>query len=372
MNDSRRGRPSCSALERLYHCPGSWALSKVAPPQETSDDAASGNRIHAVLAGQAEENTLNDDELWCKNRCLELRDEALKACGITEPELVLMEDRFWLDSELSGQADYLAIGQGKCLIVDYKTGRNDTVIAKDNRQLAGLVACASWEFADPRIQSFYVAIVAPYQQEKLTMAAYIGEDAVLGAKDEALSILWEAEKDNAPRKAGDHCHYCPALAICPEAQGRPRAALIRLSGELSAATKENVAEAAQKLPIGDLASLMDEYHLRQWANEAIIAEVKRRLKAGEDVPGYALESGPPREKIVDSMSLYARLAPHGVTDVEFCKAVTVTKEALENLTRSKTGLKGRPLKDKLRELCDGITESKTPEPSVVKKRKEIE
>lgn len=148
-------------------------------------------------------------------------------------------------------------------------------------------------------------------------------------------------------------------------------ALKRLSGEPLAPTKENIAQAAQSLSNGDLGALMEDYWRREWANEAIIAEVRRRLEAGEAVEGFCLEPNAPKTNIVDVMGLYARLQEK-VSQEQFCRATSITKTALEPLVKEAYGVKGKELKQKMGELLEGLTEETPTKSSVVRMRKEIE
>ena len=62
MSDERNSKPSASSMERYALCPGSWAAEQGIPDQ-TSEDATTGNRIHAWLAGETVEPPLTADEL---------------------------------------------------------------------------------------------------------------------------------------------------------------------------------------------------------------------------------------------------------------------------------------------------------------------
>jgi len=68
--DQRRGVPSASGMERLVNCPASFEMEYHAPDTESAD-AASGTRIHAVLAGQSGEDTLSADEMETCEMCAE-------------------------------------------------------------------------------------------------------------------------------------------------------------------------------------------------------------------------------------------------------------------------------------------------------------
>ena len=47
MTDERKGRPSASKAERIYHCPGSHAL-ELTQPEQDSDLASMGRKIHTA------------------------------------------------------------------------------------------------------------------------------------------------------------------------------------------------------------------------------------------------------------------------------------------------------------------------------------
>jgi len=67
--DERRGVPSASGMDRLFHCPPSFKMEQSSPKEPENDDAASGTRIHAVLAGLAEYDSLTTDERQTCDMC---------------------------------------------------------------------------------------------------------------------------------------------------------------------------------------------------------------------------------------------------------------------------------------------------------------
>ena len=60
MTNERNGKPSASGFSRLALCPGSWNLEATLPPQEENKYMALGTAVHAVLAGQAEFDSLTE------------------------------------------------------------------------------------------------------------------------------------------------------------------------------------------------------------------------------------------------------------------------------------------------------------------------
>jgi hypothetical protein len=368
MTDEREGKPSASNFDRYAACPGSWELSKHAPPQVEEEWTKDGTIVHDLLAG-IDRPDATEEHKETAEKCKAIEDEARKTIGVPPIADEWRERRWWDPGMFSGKAD-LTVGwkddNGFHLwIHDHKTGRADVDPAPTNHQLRALVAAS----ADDEVE-FYVSVGGPHQSKRLSIARY-DKAAIQQAKEESAAIVERLTTHKDEFRTGDHCRYCPAKPICPTIQGLAVMAPQILSGASAVPTKETMAEVAQSLSNERLATLMEGYKVREWANEAIFAEMRRRLTAGEVIPGWILEPGEVRESIVDTPGLYGRMQTFVQPD-EFCRAAKFSKESVKKLAREKLGLKGKALDAKVKELVDGLTLAKECKPSVVRVENQIE
>ena len=119
-----------------------------------------------------------------------------------------------------------------------------------------------------------------------------------------------------------------------------------------------------------LAMLMEGYQIRQWANDAIHDETKRRVSIGQTVGDWGLSEPEKREKITDLGTVMAR-SQEFCTIQEFQDRCSISKKELKELAKAKLGLKGKSLDTKVKELVFGcVTETPTA-PSLVRKPKEL-
>lgn len=212
-HDPRAGKPSCSWLPRLEECPGSWLKGK--DVNDTSEDADSGNRVHADLAG--EEVELNPIETetadQCREQVIRLRDTFL-----AQYEEPVYERRLWSGDDWSGQLDLMIPGYDaeevrSMLIVDYKTLWGKHKPAPKNRQILGEAVLVARNM--PEFERFYCAIVQPVVTSNPEVALF-NRDQV----DQA--GLWCDEQmakayDGGERRAGLYqCAMCSGRNTCDE------------------------------------------------------------------------------------------------------------------------------------------------------------
>lgn len=302
MTDERKGLPSASAIERLAACPGSWELSKQAPPQPESEDAARGTRIHGWLAAMITETPyagpeLAEDELETASQCLKQFTD-IKSQYMPGSTRIVSEERYWLrdlDGEpiFSGKMDVVVLDHQHVLIVDFKTGWEAVQAVERNLQMRSyaLLAWAEWK----NVQEITVAIIQPHAQ-KPTLCRY-NREHIPFIENEILKVISLIQQPNQTRIAGDHCKYCPAKTICEAYQSSLRAITPIVPASPAAQwTPEQWAYYA------DVRS-----RLRQWMNDRD-KELVALAKAGK-VPGYTTIPGKKRRKITDPVSAFAALEP---------------------------------------------------------------
>lgn len=361
MSDERRNRPSASGMERLALCPGSWNLESTLPPEPESEDAASGTRIHAALAG--ENVTLSHEERDTLEIIKRLEEEAIQiAFEGQAPRSLFREERMWFGDKFSGKPDVYATLHAHKLILDAKTGRNETPIAANNIQLRALAVLAdyvTWNLSD----SITVGILAPWQENRITLARY--DRANLdAAREEILGVLKRAEDPNAPRVPSiEACRYCRARGVCPEARAVALALPVAETPELPTPTRTPEALAAA-LTGDELSACLTRGRLFDRIHEAIRDEAKRRMTAGETIPGWTLKPGTKRTTITDPQAVFQRFAALGGTAEQFMGAVKVTNGKLESAVRDVTGAKGVGLKQTMAALVEGASEEKETSPSL--------
>lgn len=296
--DERNGLPSASGLERIALCPGSWRLESLCPRDEGGEDAASGTRIHAFLAG--EDIELSDDELNLAKKCVN------QAALLIQPDFEKsVEQRLWYRNAegerlFSGQSDVIARKDDVALVIDYKTGRGEVSASSENLQLRGLAVLVKHNC--PWVQRVSVAIIQPLARKEPVVCEY-GLEELEQAEKQILSILEDARKSDAPLVPSESaCKYCRAKTICPAL----RKTITTPQIEDMNNAKTLMAASSASLTPADLGELVaHKVPLARMLCDALEKEAMARLcKDPDSVPGLTLDTETPR--VTDSVKLWER------------------------------------------------------------------
>ena len=215
MSEHAKLSPSGSA--RWLACPGSIWLTEQAPRQQSSAAADEGTDAHEWAAKML----LGDDGLDNPYSGIEIYVNRVRASAERKGAQLWVEKRVYVTDEIHGTPDAVVSHKSQLDVFDLKYGYNK-VEAKGNTQLIIYAAGAIKTYGlNPR--KVVLHIVQP-------RAGGI-RSAVLPRKtfDALLNTIVTAAKEllsnpEAPRKAGDHCQYCPAATICPERKAEAKLA----------------------------------------------------------------------------------------------------------------------------------------------------
>lgn len=301
MNDPRLGLPSCSDLPRIVACTGYLQLrAEVGEiPETSSDDAALGNKLHAILKGDgAAPSTLPQRESWIVEQCLSMRNKMRDELLSPAPHHEYFEVRFWIDEQerklFSGQLDYACHNDDEFLVVNYKTGPIEAEPSDASWQLMGEMIVYAFEqgLVGLKFSKGYGAIVQPLVSTTPTIVCYTAHELEV-AKSIILRRLEEAKAPGAPRIPGVQCKFCPLNSRCPEAGST--ALIVRdLANKLDTLSPEKIA--------------LLYSHKR--AIEKVLEDIGDRAKAlaaAGQLPGYDLADGYERLTITDIPGFYAAI-----------------------------------------------------------------
>lgn len=354
MSDERQGLPSASSMERYQLCPGSY-MAERGLPETTSDDAETGNRIHAALAGETVTPPLTDDEERTMEACRS-QVQALLDSVIPTRDTMHLERRYWWGNQWSGKPDLVALDciSAEGLIIDYKTGRGEVASAEGNMQLRALAVLVAEEH---KLERVTVAIVQPLAGPP-SVCLYSAND-LRTARKEVLSVIDAIHRPDAPRiPSAKACQYCKAKGTerCPESIAVVESLPMEVSrdGREIFLTPERLAELLEKLPMVE--KVID----------AIRGKARRMLEAGETVPGWTLKPGAERETITDPTTVFNRAHAVGVNSEAFMACVNITKTKLKDAVKTATGDKGKALDARMESILAGCTETKQAAPSLAK------
>ena len=366
MNDDREGLPSASKLEQMSLCPASWLRQK-GLTETQSEDAKRGDRIHQALAA-CDPSKLTNDEQDTYNLCARTEFQAIQeTTGRRQVSLVVLhiEKRLWIrrDGVLVASAKpdvvYLLPQENALWITDYKTGRNETTEAASNLQLATQAVAALGDYFGKggdkqNIGAVFVCIVQPLCVPRFTVATYTSDQFGPMLRD-IWHIIDAANKPDAPATPGEkQCRYCLAKARCPEARAAAMA--------LTKLEKEHL----PSLPAPELAYLLERCAMVEGVVQAIRNEAKRRLEAGEDVPGWRMKPGHEREKITNLQLVWERMSERwNIPPSTFTAHASMTKESLKNLLKA-VGIRGTARDEAMESLLEGACESKPTAPRLEK------
>lgn len=304
-----------SSANRIALCPGSarasWGIASMDSPASLR-----GTRIHAWLAWQASGEYDTEPVL--------LPDEKADAEAMWAVASPIMGDRtVSIERRLSrlgwsGQPDLVVLGVDP-VVVDYKSGWGEVDQAPDNAQMRVYAVLAAIDYYCAHIEA---VIVTPRGLH--SRVEYKAED-LLAAHAEICAVRDAALRPNAPRiPSPDACKWCPAFGktSCPETcQAIERAGTTMPAVSLESLLPEQIGAAAQAWVI-----------IRK-RGEQLEDEVRRRLEAGEDIPGAKLKASGVTASIPDAQAAY-NLVPDIPQEI-FVGACTLSLNKLAEGVHSK-------------------------------------
>jgi len=355
VSDPRAGQISASAISALALCPGKRNAELPLPPVPAGEAAEAGTRLHAALAGESSYESLPSDLQYVYRQCLEQHQaiiDQLAAAG-HQVQSTVVEQRLWAGTEWSGQIDRIDLLSGDAaLVTDWKSGRVAQGTAATSLQLRAYAVLVKQAY--PALQTIYVALVQPLAAEA-TVAEY-GPSDLVDSRHEINGIIKAAKAPDAVRNAlPEACRWCRAKAVCPEAQGTA----------VAIATVEPAALPA--LSSEALSDLLDKADVASDLIDAIRAEAKARLIAGQAVPGRALQAGRTTRSIPDAEAAFAKLDGK-VSAASFASCCKASVSQLEKALAEAEGIKPKEAKAALAELLGDALKTSTGEPILVREK----
>jgi len=326
----------------------------------STTDSQFGTRVHAALAND-DPSKLDPDQLSIYEGCVDIRARLISdTFGSDATQAVrLKEKRLWYKSKdesliHSGKPDLNVRHGSKGLILEYKSLPADVPGVASNLQLRDQVALAAGYMM---LDEVVVYIVQPLVTYSPVPCPYYSSD-IKKAQSEMVSRITRSHDPEAKRTAGAvQCKFCLARFTCKEyanwtAVSVP-VAMSSLTVPVAEWTPEQRSLFCERLPAA-----------MKWLEECKNQMKAMIAKEPASVPGWTLEEGNTRHSINNPNELHSRFLAAGGTTEQFMACVDIRKGNLEAQVRIATGLKGKGLASKLKELLDGITDEKKNEPSL--------
>ncbi len=339
----RKNLPSASGLEQLALCPGSWNLQR-GIPDSSSPEADSGTRIHAALAGEVV--SLTPEEQDIADSCREIEKRTLDAWAKPDEGIVCKrEERMWLKDGgaevFSGKPDVIYFQGKRACYLDYKTGRSEQTAAAENFQLTATAVLIG---ENPRIEEVTCGIIAPLVTHKVDLVVF-DRAAINAACDGILASIAAAMKPDAPLAPGEkQCRWCRAQLICPA-----------VKAELKTISEVTIHEPDLVVSNEDLGALLDKCGRAMKLIAQIGTECRRRLEAGQTIPGWELVDAKGKRKVSDVVLVGERLAAAGAEWKDIAAASTINIGAVKTLAREASKKKGKDLATFVDSVLNGAT-----------------
>lgn len=353
--DERLGLPSASNWHRYEKCAGSFQLQLEAQKlnqlaHERSPAAQRGELIHAWLAGIPDEDgneiKLDDSEQQTADFLQERTQEQAQRIFGDEPTQQLNEKRLWLTLRgqrmASGRFDRCLWTPSVALVVDWKTGFSEPDPAEQNAQLKVLAVLVALHL--PSVKEVIVQIISgPFG---VTEARY-DRPALAKAWEEIMATLKAIQDPLAPLSPSlEACQYCPAVLIC-----QPARDLLSPPTKFQTTTLPDDPDRAAKLldEIAILEGVFDE--VKKYYTYRLTADPAYRIS------NYAMVPGSIRREVTDWEAARRRLGEWlELEDIE--GAANYRLGDLEKALGRKLSLKGKPLKERMGEILQGLIEEK--------------
>jgi hypothetical protein len=304
-----------SSLDRLFACPGSHTLSAGLAPGKPSRYAAHGTAAHALAEeclrhpGSDPVSVLGSVQTH-DGYDIEVDEEMVEGVRMYLDEVRKSYAPGWvtwieekvdltpvfpggLPDPIFGTADFIGWNkvEGLLRVVDLKFGRGG-VSPIDNPQVYAYALGAVFflrGYLKHRHSSTWfpdwieVTIVQPRGmpgQAGVKTERFTGLDLEMWMNDVFVPGVQAVYSPSAKLVVGDHCHFCPAKAVCP--------ALAAHANAVAMATFDALPPGPVTLSDAELSKILDWADvLHQWV-DAIRSEASRRIDLGGNIPGWKL------------------------------------------------------------------------------------
>ena len=296
---------SPSVLCRRAHCPASRRI-EASLPDQTSEAAESGTRIHQAIADWIRAGRPDDlgapladntEQTLYEYCCIFL--QAFKNTDIEiEAERPLELTDIYGGVLTRGTADAVfRIGE-RWHVVDWKTGRGEIDDAESNWQGAAYAAMLAQE---KRLENVCVIFVQPALDRSTSHV--FGSDELKSVYQKIIDCVANGESQSPRREAGRWCRYCKGrLAnVCNLYRYRvEESLLVPDEYEPSHMAEDTLASEYER------ARVAAEYA------DALKAEIQRRCRERGEACGYTLKPKQGARTIGDAQAAFERLnAPRG-------------------------------------------------------------
>lgn len=310
--ERKHARLSGSRIERALLCPGSIQLEATCP-DTTSEAAQRGTLIHETadalfLDLPTPEGADADMVQEAADYVRAIKDYTQGWAKKTFPEFPVNEGLETIHKAMGGTADYVAIGGGRLLVADLKTG-SVPVSPKFSPQLMTYALGVIKKLNAPPTITVELAI---WQRElkvwKCTYAELMEWEQTL--KELAVRVFAESP---IRTPSSDACQWCRAKTVCPElaAKAKDIATAAAVSDFGMAQTAQPAKATKDVPPWEDLPPdhpvttptitpemVNDADLVAMWA-EAIKDAAKQQLMAGRPIAGWTMKKGRKMIKLAD-------------------------------------------------------------------------
>ena len=346
MIDERKGRPSASDAEANELCPGRHTMS-LGMEDQSSPQAVTGNRIHQWLhEGQDSKVELVDYDLVIAKKCEQQREALMDVMWDnwrTVAPAIIKEERLWYrNDKFSGVPDYIAMRDGLCLVVDYKTGPIKVANASDNRQLMWLAVLVNRKY---RVKEVTVSIIQPTCGPP-TVQTY-DKTALVKARNRVNAVLRRMADGNAFLRAGEkQCKYCKAKELCPALQSKALA--IQRVTDITALTPVQLSEALHVIPaLKGMCDAIEERARTMLENDS------------QAIPTYELTAGRTTRRVTEpQVALERLLGDDLLSDAGFLQSVSVSLSKLTKQVQQYAELGPSEAKKAVNTSLHGLIEAK--------------
>lgn len=307
------GRAHCelspSSASRWMACPGSVALLRKVPRPGSSVYAQEGTAAHE-LAEECLRSKKDPQDLlgqkWVDESGEEHEIEQEMVDAISEyvnlaRKLIdgavwySIERRFFLDSlnppaPMYGTADFVSISGDVLEVVDLKYGKGVPVEVDSNKQLLyyalGAYVSVPQDILS-RVKWVRMTIVQPraFHKDGPIRSWEVPVARLLDFVMDLFEMAEEALKPGAPLAIGDHCRWCDARGVCPEAS---RQALAVAQNEFRMLNDKPAPPDPKLLTEAEIGAYMEKFGLVEDWMAGVREHAFQLLSRGVSVPGFKL------------------------------------------------------------------------------------